>query len=313
MYTQNMSTSKSPSTKEINIDAIIIILALVVGLLMLIPLYQKNSNAINLRIKRLVARNTHVVILSTYGPTVQGSPFYESYIAKAMKYILDSKNNVNELIIVGGYTVDQNISQSQAVLNYIKEKYPAFITAGIPVTLDECGITTWQNIKNAKKLMDKEGISYKKLTIFAEESRKQKVAFFANGMFPRDTTMSMQKDEIIEEANFFANASKEAQLKEFAKPSKFGELSWFTTTERNKEYNYDKEISIITEPARLPQEFIDDEHAKLFQEIKEFLDPSYGNDQIKKRAVSLGKLGGFNAIENLVQKGCTEYKQFPTQ
>ncbi len=271
-----MTENQTPSTKEINIDAIIIALVVLLGLIVGIPLYQQNRATINTKIKRVVNRQAHVVILSTYGPTVAGSPFYEAYVAKAMKFMLDPTNKVNELIIVGGYTVDQNTSQSQAVLNYIKEKYPAFNTAGIPVTLDECGITTWMNIKNAKKLMDQNSIQSKNITIFAESSREKKIAFFANNTFHWDSSAIIDKKKVLREIEPLIDASQEAQLSAFSsKDSEWSRFSYVTNT-----YLTDKDIRIISEPSGLPQQFVDEEYAKIFQEMREFYDSTFASKTI---------------------------------
>lgn len=294
-----MSISRPSSTNETNIDLIIIGMVILIGLLVCIPVYQKNSGNIKVRIKRALTKNAHVVILSTYGPSVEGSPFYEAYVAKAMKYILDSKNNVNELIIVGGYTVDPNISQSQAVLNYIKGKYPTFSASNIPVTLDECGITTWQNIKNAKKLMVNEGISSSRITIFAEESRDKKVYFFANTTF--NDFFGNDEKSILRETEEFASASKGKQL------VTYNLLPTMVTGEYTGKMGRSE---LITVSAGLPKEYIDDEHAQLFSEIKEYLDPAYGKIRVKERLDNWAKIAGFNTVENLVDKGCVEYKQF---
>lgn len=301
------SITNNSSTKETNIDFFVIALIVLIGFLVCIPLYLKNKTVIQTKINRTLNKNEHVVILSTYGPSVAGSPFYESYVKKAMKFILDPTNKVNELIIVGGYTVDPNTSQSQAVLNYIKDNYPAFSTAEIPVSLDECGITTWQNIQNTKKLMEKEGIEPLKITIFAEESREKKVAFFANNVFHWDASAIMDKRKILMEVDPLILASKEAQLLAYNQPDK---VEWERFTYVKNTYLIDKNIRIITVPSGLSQQFIDDEHIKIFQEIKENYDPIYGNKAVKERLDRWAKTAGFNTVENLVKKGCTEYKQF---
>lgn len=301
-----MSTLKSTSTKETNVDGIIIGLILLIGLLVCISLFQKNGTAIQLKLKRLLTRNAHVVVLSTYGPSVEGSPFYEAYVAKAMKYILDSKNNVNELIIVGGYTVDPNISQSQAVLNYIKGKYPAFSESNISVTLDECGITTWQNIRNARRLMAKEGIQSSRITIFAEESREQKIFIFALSEFLVKNEMKDVKDFISGEA---IKGSKYAQL--LSREKQLQAYASLNMKIPNESYiNKNISVRIITKSAGLPQVNVEDEHMTIFQETREYFDPPYGNLKIKERLDNWAKTAGFNTIENLVDKGCAEYKQF---
>lgn len=293
-----MSTTPT-STKETDIDLIIIGMVILIGLLVCIHLYQKNSEAIQLRIKRTMTRNTHVVIVSTYGPKVEGSPFYESYIAQVMRYVLDSNNKVDELLIVGGFTVDQSLSQSQAVSTFIEEKYPVFKSKKIPVTLDECGITTWQNMRNSKTLMTKEGIKPTKITIFAEESREKKVYFFSNTTF--DGFFGNDEKSILSEVSVYANASKGKQL------VTYNQLPMMVTGEYTKKMG---KSTVLTTSAGLPKEYIDDEQALIFSEIKEYLDPKFGNMKVKERLDNWAKTAGFNTVENLVNKGCKEYRQF---
>lgn len=301
-----IQTNKS-STKEINGNRYVIALIFVISFLVLFPYFKRNGGKMVLRAKRMINKQAHVAIISTYGPSVNGSPFYEAYIAKAVKFILDPANKVDEIVIVGGYTVDPSRSQSQAVLDFIKEKYPAFVLKNIPVTLDECGITTWQNIINSKKLMDKEGISPKKITIFAEESREKKVAFFANYVFHYDASAMMDKRKMLMEVDPLISASKESQLFAFIHSEK---SEWSRFTYVKDTYLIDKDIRIITIPSGLPQNFADDEHTKIFQEIKEFYDPDYGNKAVKDRLDTWAKTAGFNTTQNLIDKGCPEYKQY---
>lgn len=307
MYTDTMSQNSIPQTKETNIDGMLVGFVVFLLLFTGVVLYKYNKASVDTKIKRTLNRNAHVVILSTYGPSVQGSPFYEKYVEKAVKYILDPKNKVNELVIVGGYTVDPNTSQSQAVLNYIKEKYPEFISSNIPVTLDECGITTWQNIKNAKKLMDREGIAAKKITIFAEESRFEKIQVFAFSEFTAktDEIKKSLSDMGLRTAEKNMLRSREEQLKALGSAQKR------QLQVPNEPMNYNNiEISILTESAGLPQDYVDDERIKINQEMKEFFDEKFGKQKIKERLDSWSKTAGFNTVENLVQKGCVEYKEF---
>jgi len=325
-----MTQNSIHSTKETNIDGVLVGFVIFLLLFTGVVLYKYNKTAVDIKVKRIVNRNAHVVILSTYGPTVHGSPFYEKYVDKAVKFILDPKNKVDELLIVGGYTVDPNISQSQAVLNYIKEKYPEFNSSNIPVTLDECGITTWMNIRNSKKLMDQNSISAKEITIFAEDSRKQKVAFFANHVFPIGNSIDGSKDEIQREVNMYVKLPKEEQLQDFNNPKQLKDYqshsveelkeresdesrnsdAWPMYTHAINQENSKYNIEIITVPSGLAQEYIDDEHIKIFQEIKEFYDESYGRQKVKERLDDWSKIAGFNTIDNLVNKGCVEYKEF---
>lgn len=292
--------------KEIDIDIPLIVLVLLFVLLTFFPLYKQHGSAIKLKIQRLLNRNSHVVILSTYGPSVEGSPFYEAYVKKAVRYMADPKNEVNELIIVGGYTVDPERSQSQAVLDYIRQHYPEFEKSGLPVTLDECGITTWQNIKNAKMLMEKNTIQAKKITIFAETSREKKIAFFANDTFHWDTPVIIDKKKVLAEIDPLIAASQEARLNAFS--SKTAEWARFAIVQDT--YLIDRDIRIISEPSGLPQQFVDEEYEKLFEELKEFYDATYASKKIKKQLDEWTKIAGFDTAENLVQKGCTEYKQY---
>lgn len=292
--------------KEIDIDVPLIVLVLLFVLLTFLPLYKQHGSAIKLKIQRLLNRNSHVVILSTYGPSVEGSPFYEAYVKKAVRYMTDPKNGVNELIIVGGYTVDPDRSQSRAVLDYMKRQYPEFEKANIPVTLDECGITTWQNIKNTKTLMEKNAIQAKRITIFAETSREKKIAFFANSTFHWDAPAIIDTKKVLREVDPLIQASQEAQLNAFS--SKTSEWARFAMVKDT--YLTDKDIRILSEPSGLPQQFVDEEYSKLFEEIKEFYDATYASKKIKKQLDEWTKVAGFDTAENLVQKGCNEYRQY---
>lgn len=299
------NTDSSP-IKETNIDVILLILVFLLGVITCIPLSQKYGDSIKLKLKRLVTRDAHVVILSTYGPSVQGSPFYETYVDKAVKYMLNPSNKVSELIIVGGYTVDPNTSQSQAVLDYIREKYPSFDEKKIPITLDECGITTWQNIRNAKRLMDKESISPGKITIFAEESRKEKVFIFSLSEFiaKNASVKDFLANEAVRSANAALALSREKQLELY-------NVSPHTMIVPNDpEYFKKITLDIITESAKLPQKNVEDEVLNISREIKEYYEPAYGKQAIKERLDIWTQAAGFDTVKNLVEKGCADYKQF---
>jgi len=294
-----MPTKESTQTKEIDADIPVILFTIFMVIMTFIFIYWRFGKAINLRIKRLMAKNVHVVIMSTYGPSVEESPFYEAYVAKAMSYIMDPANKVSELIIVGGYTVDPSRPQSRAVLDYIEGKYPTFKKAGIPVTLDECGITTWQNVQNAKKLMNRESISAGRITLFAEASREKRMYFFANTTFK--DFIGDDKNSALREVKGIIPLSREEQLKSY--DSLQGMVTGEYTTKNAV-------VDVITESAGLPQTYNDDEHIKIFQEVREYLDPPYGNAKVKERLDTWGKTAGFDTVKNLVEKGCGEYKQF---
>lgn len=292
--------------KEIDIDIPLIVLVLLFVLLTFFPFYKQHGSAIKLKMQRLLNRSSHVVILSTYGPSVEGSPFYEAYVKKAVRYMMDPANKVNELIIVGGYTVDPDRSQSQAVLDYMMQKYPEFGKANIPVTLDECGITTWQNMKNAKRLADKEFITPGRITVFAEETRKERVFLFSLSEFflKNDAIKKLFSSEAIKGANESLALPIDEQLRRY-------ESSPHNTVVPRDPQNYkDIELNIITESAQLPKEIVDAERLKVSSELKEMYEPTYGNAKIKQQLDEWTKIAGFDTAENLVKKGCAEYKQY---
>lgn len=290
--------------KEIDIDIPLIVLVLLFVLLTFFPLYKQHGSALKLKMQRLLNRNSHVVILSTYGPSVEGSPFYEAYVKKAVRYMMDPANKVNELIIVGGYTVDPDRSQSQAVLDYIRQHYPEFEKSKIPVTLDECGISTWQNIRNAKRLSDKELITPGRITIFAETSREKKVSYFANAVFYWDKdSFDLNKEIALEELGYLVSASKEVQLNGYRNFT-MNDFSDATFATKNAK------VQTISVPSGLDRNVIEDEEAKIFKEIMEFYDPTYEKKGVKTQLDEWTKVAGFDTAENLVQKGCTEYKQY---
>lgn len=294
-----MASRSHSSPKETNIDTQLLIFILLCGVITCIFLFYRYGSVIALRIKRIMHRNVHVVIMSTYGPSVEGSPFYENYVAQAMKYVLLPENKVSELVIVGGYTVDPSRSQSQAVLDFIRVKYPGFVKAHIPVTLDECGVTTWQNIQNAKKLMDGESISAGKITIFAEESREKKVYFFANTTFKE--FIGNDKNLISLEVDPIISYSRREQV------ASYNSLQGMVL---GKYITKNALITIISVPSGLPESVSEDQHISLFQEVKEYLDPRYEVVRMKERLSGWSAAAGFDTAKNLVEKGCFEYKQF---
>lgn len=292
--------------KEIDIDLPLIVLVLLFVGLTFFPLYKRHGDELKIKVKRLLNRKAHVVIVSTYGPSVEGSPFYEAYVKKAVGYITDPANKVDEVVIVGGYTVDPNRSQSQAVLDYMRQRYPEFASSKIPVTLDECGITTWQNIRNTQILMNKNAIKAKKITIFAETSREKKIAFFANNTYHWDAPAIIDRDKVLKEIEPLIAASQAAQLEAFSSTTS----EWARFARVKDSYLTDRDIRILSEPSGLPQQYVDEEYSKLFEEIKEFYDATYASKKIKKQLDEWTKIAGFDTAENLVQKGCAEYKDY---
>lgn len=274
---------------------------LLIAFIILSPIIYFNRFKIRTFISRVLNRDAHVVIVSTYGPSVDGSVFYESYVKKMVDFVLEDKNKVDEIIIVGGYTVDPTRSQSQALLDYAYVKYPLFKKKNIPVTLDECGITTWENMKNAKKLIDTNFISAKKITIFGEESRSKKLAFFANGLFHPYTPPIADKERVLKQLGPLTDAPKEKQIQAYNEKLANGEYYTYI----KDTYLIDKNIRIVTIPSGLSQEFVDDEHAKIFQEMKEFLDLDYGKKKVKERLESWYKTSGFDASEKRKQLKCS--------
>lgn len=298
-----MDTTSGEVQKEIDIDLPLIVLVLLFVALTFFPLYKRHGDNLKLKVQRFLNRKAHVVIVSTYGPSVDGSPFYEAYVKKAVRYITDPANKVDEVVIVGGYTVDPNRSQSRAVLDYMNEHYPEFVQARVPVTLDECGITTWQNIQNAKKLMDKEMISAKKITLFAESSREKKVSYFANALFHWDKeSLAVNREIALKDLDHLVNATKQVQLNGYRAftMNDFGKAPLATTN---------ASVEVVSVPSGLPQEFIDEEYAKIFEELKQFYDATYASKKIRSQLEDWTKVAGFDTKENLIQKGCEEYKQ----
>ena len=244
----------------------------------------------------------HTVIISTYGSTVTGSPFYETYITKAVKYIADPNNQVKHLVIVGGYTVDKNTSQAQAAFDYINKTFPEFASQKIPVLFDQCGVTTWQNIANAKQLLDSQGIRPDKLTVFAETSKIRDIYFFANTDFlPFSDT---DKQLILKEVKPLLSMSEDKQL------SAYNNLGNYTLS---KYTNPNDLVDVITQDSGLPQSYTDQDHAKTFGEINEDLDPTYGDQMIKSQIDEWSKTAGFSVAQNLVSKGCNYYSRFITK
>lgn len=124
--------------------------------------------------------------------------------------------------------------------------------------------------------------------IFAEESRMKKIAFFANDTFHKDSTANIDKKRVLKEIDPLITASQEIQLKSF----EARDTEWTRFTYVNNTYLVDKDLRIITEPSGLPQEFIDEEYTKIFQEIKEFYDVTYASKSLKKKLDEWSKTAG---------------------
>lgn len=264
-------------------------------------LYQKQPirNSLKPNIATTISGKPNIVIISTYGPAVAGSPFYEAYVTNTVQYISDPKNRVSNIIITGGYTLDRDISQSQAVLAYIKKTFPDFLSLKIPILLDQCGVTTSQNIVNAKRLIDSWNIKPEEITIFAETSRAKKIYFFANTTFLPFAKEDKQK--VIDEIAPLINLPLGDQLKDY------NNLDAYFLAKYVAPGNL---VKVITQDSGLPKEFSDAEYGKFFQDIKGYLNPAYGDIQIKEQLDQWSKTAGFSVAQNLVSKGCKEYSQF---
>lgn len=263
--------------------------------------FYQNGLKSNLNSKRSLPPSVkeHTVILSTYGPSVEGSPFYETYVTKAMKYITNPENQVKHLVIVGGYTLDANRSQAQAVLDYVNKTFPEFSSQKIPVMLDLCGITIWQNIANAKQLLDSNKIKPDKVTIFAETSRTKKVYFFANTNFlpfPDE-----DKQLILKEIKPLLSMSEDQRLSAYRNLGNYN-LSKYT--------NPNGLVEVITQDSDLTQKFTDQEYSKTFEEVNAGLDFQYGDQKIKDQMDEWSNAAGFSVAQNLVSKGCPYYNRF---
>lgn len=290
-----MLTNNEQKQRPVSI-IVILVVVIAIGIVYSLRTQKNNLNSNN---NLPLSVKEHTVILSTYGPSVEGSPFYETYVTKAMKYIINPENKVNHLVIVGGYTVDANRSQAQAVLDYIDKTFPKFSSQKIPVMLDLCGITTWQNIANAKQLLDSNKIKPDKVTIFAETSRTKKVYFFANTDFL--PFPDVDKQLILKEIKPMLGMSESQQLSAYYNLGNYN-LSKYT--------NPSDLVEVITQDSGLPQKFTDQEYGKIFGDINADLDFQSGDQAIKNQLDEWSKTAGFSVAQNLVSKGCTYYNRF---
>lgn len=293
-----MTTGNRQKQGSVSINMILLaVLAVVaIGTVYFLGTQKNKSNSNN---NLPLSVKEHTVILSTYGPSVEGSPFYETYVTKAMKYIANPENQVKHLVIVGGYTVDANRSQSQAALDYIYKTFPEFASQNIPVILEQCGVTTRQNIANAKQLLDSNGIKPDKVIVFAETSRTKKVYFFANTdflPFPDE-----DKQLILKEIKPLLGMSENQRLSAYNNLGDY-QLSKYT--------NPTDLVEVITEDSGLPQKYTDQEYSKIFEEINADLDSVYGDQKIKDQIDEWSRTAGFSVAQNLVSKGCTYYNRF---
>lgn len=285
-----------------NIITVIVLVFLLIAAGLYFNQKQPINNSLKPNISNTNSGKSNIAIISTYGPSVEGSPFYETYITKAVKYISDPKNRVSNIIITGGYTVDRDRSQSQAVLEYVKKTFPDFLSLKIPILLDQCGVTTSQNIVNARSLIDSWNIKPEEITIFAETSRAKKIYFFANTTFLPFAKEDKQK--VIDEIAPLINLPLGDQLKEYNNLETYYLAKYVVPSNL---------VKVIVQDAGLPKESSDVEYEKFFQDIEGYLDSSYGNIQIKERLDQWSKTAGFSVAQNLVSKGCNDYSQFISQ
>lgn len=270
-----------------------------VGILILSGLFLFKFQLLNSRLTSPeVLAKEHVVIISTYGPEV-GGPFYVAYMTKVMKYILDKQNKVKTIVIVGGYTVDASRSQAQAVLDYIQANFPDFKKQNRDILLEQCSITTGQNMVNAKQLLDAKGVHPDKITVFAETTRAKKVYFFAHSTF--SPIPDLDSSLIATELKPLIALPQSKQLESYSHLNDY-QVSKYT--------NQSSLVEVITQDSGLPKEYQNQEYSSFFQDIYAYLDPTFGKKQLEIRLNELSKAATFSVAENLVAKGCKEYQDY---
>ncbi len=138
--------------------------------------------------KRFNKNGQRIVIIPGYGTPVLGNESYEDYIKKAVAYVNDTNNHVVAVIFTGSYTNNKDLSEAESLYRGYDEyaDIASLQKKGVKFYKEECAITTWQNIDNSYAIVKDKGIDYDAVTIFGDESRKEKLIGYTGTVFNKD-------------------------------------------------------------------------------------------------------------------------------
>lgn len=221
-------------------------------------------------------KDHHTVIVPGYGAPVAGNTTYEGYIDAVAEYVGDEENNVNSVVFTGSYSTLQNTSEAESMNNYFNSVVDtsALQTRGIKVLKEECAIVSWQNISNSKDVLAEYSIAPGKVTVFGDKNRKDKLQSFATYKFNEDQDIPDSAKDLLDGGLYY--------------------------TEINFQ-GYDFGNSADSE---------DERNAKFAAESAAAYDAELGNELLKLRIGQWTSEFGYDVADNLVAKGCAEYKGF---
>lgn len=230
----------------------------------------------NIQVDLSTGNDHHTVIVPGYGAPVAGNATYEGYIEEVAEYVEDDVNGVDSVVFTGSYSTLQNTSEAESMNSYFNSV--ADITTlqarGVKVLQEDCAIVSWQNISNSKDVLAEYSIAPGKVTVFGDENRKDKLESFATYKFNEDQDIPDSATDLLD-----------------------GGLHY---TEINFQ-GYDFGNSAESE---------DERNAKFAAEIAAAYDAELGNELLKLRIGQWTTEFGYDVADNLVTKGCTEYKGF---
>ncbi|EKD76260.1 MAG: hypothetical protein ACD_43C00172G0006 [uncultured bacterium] len=218
----------------------------------------------------------HTVIVAGYGTPVKGNTTYQDYIKAVATYVNNETNNVHSVVFTGGYTDDQNLSEAESMNSYFNSQVNtvALQTRGIKVLKEECAIVSWQNISYSQELLLGKDVTPTQVTLFGDTNRSDKLKTFAIYKFNLSNGLP---DDVTDLVNRSLNAT-------------------------SVDYQgFDFGDSTDTE---------DERNAKFAAEVLGAYDTAVGNELLKKRLTEWSDTYGYDVADNLVKKGCSQYKGF---
>lgn len=225
---------------------------------------------------QLSANEGHVVIVPGYGAPVAGNASYEKYIDEVAQFVEDQDNRVSTVIFTGSYSSLENTSEAESMNQYFNSvvDLDTVQQRGIKVIKEECSIVSWQNIANAKDILDDRATPYNKVTVFGEVNREDKLTALATYKFNEGIASGSSASDLV-----------------------------------NSGLSY-KEIAFMGHDFGDAAEDENERNAKFAAEIAGAYDPNIGNEILEQRINEWTEQFGYDVADNLVAKGCTEFAGF---
>ncbi len=216
----------------------------------------------------------HTVVVAGYGTKVSGNKSYEHYIDQVADFVSNEDNAVDSVVFTGSYSDSKDISEAGAMNNYFNTQVDTaeLMTRGVHVYQEKCAIVSWQNISYSQELLAKAGTTPTEVTIFGDVNREDKLKTFAIYKFNLGDGLPNDPAELLSKSLNVANITY--------KGFDFGSNA-DTEEERN---------------------------ARFAAEILGAYDTRVGNEILSKRLTEWSSTYGYDVGDNLVAKGCTQFK-----